>query len=64
MPLNNTNPFADTGFWNQLRKEQREDSRCSECGGFAGPARTRMDDPECRCPEALEQLRQEQASWN
>lgn len=59
MSLHTVNPFEDSSYWSDLREEQREDSRCSECGGFAEPARVRMDDPECRCPEALAEMRQE-----
>lgn len=40
------NPYEDRSYWNQVRKEQREDQRCSECGGFKNP---RFNEKECRC---------------
>lgn len=45
------NPYEDRSYWNQVRKEQREDQRCSECGGFHDPA---PDEKRCGCEVAHE----------
>lgn len=46
MNIQPINPFEDAGYWRAVREEQREDQRCSECGGFHDPG---CGETACTC---------------